>query len=258
MCLVAIAWKSNPRLPLVLIANRDELHARPSAPAGFDPAHPDVYGGRDQQAGGGWLMASRRGRLAAVTNVRAGPGQAEMPRSRGDLVRGFAAGSATAARFVDGLSSTAAEYGRFNLLLWDGDALGFATNHPRFEHALVAPGLHAMSNGVFDADWPKATHATRALSAWLDAHDRLADGEAALEPLFAALADTQRAPDALLPDTGVGLALERVLSPAFVLDPRYGTRCSSIVMVADDGEVVFAERRYDPRGRASGSSFVRL
>ena len=258
MCLVAIAWNTQPRLPLVLIANRDELHARPAAAAGFDPEHADLYGGRDLLAGGGWLMASRRGRLAAVTNVRAGIGQAAMPRSRGDLVRGFAAGSTTAARFADDLSGIAAGYGRFNLLLWDGDDLRFATNHPAFAAAAVAPGLHAMSNGAFDADWPKATHATRALAAWLDAHDRLPAEAAALEPLFGALADTERAPDALLPDTGVGMELERTLSPAFILDPRYGTRCSSIVMVADDGAMVFAERRFDARGERTGTSCVRL
>ena len=80
MCLVAIAWKTQPRLPLVLIANRDELHARPAAAAGFDPDHADVYGGRDLVQGGGWLQASTRGRLAAVTNVRDGLAAEAAPR----------------------------------------------------------------------------------------------------------------------------------------------------------------------------------
>ena len=74
MCLVAVAWRTHPRWPLALIANRDELHVRPAAPAGFDPDAPDVYGGRDLVQGGGWLQVSAHGRLAALTNVRDGRG----------------------------------------------------------------------------------------------------------------------------------------------------------------------------------------
>jgi uncharacterized protein with NRDE domain len=72
MCLIAVAWQAHPRYRLALIANRDEFHDRPAAPAAHDPHRPDIYGGRDLQAGGSWLLASTRGRLAAVTNVRAG------------------------------------------------------------------------------------------------------------------------------------------------------------------------------------------
>lgn len=258
MCLIAFAWKSHPRLPLVLAANRDELHARPAAAADYLREHPGVYGGRDLQAGGGWLMSSRKGRLAAVTNVRAGPGADPKPRSRGDLVRGFAAGAATAGDFARALAATAMEHGRFNLLLWDGSDLHFATNHPAFATAPVVPGLHAMSNGAFDARWPKATHATRALQAWLDAHEPADATPAGIEPLFAALADRERAPDELLPDTGVGIELERALSPAFIRDPVYGTRCSSVVMVDADGGIAFAERRFDAQGITTGTSFQRL
>ena len=83
MCLIAVAWRAHPRWPLALIANRDELHARPTAEAGFDPEAPEVYGGRDLVQGGGWLQASTRGRLAAVTNVRDGLASEAAPRSRG-------------------------------------------------------------------------------------------------------------------------------------------------------------------------------
>jgi uncharacterized protein with NRDE domain len=246
MCLIAVAWKAHPRFQLALIANRDEFHARPAAPAGFDPEFPDVYGGRDLQAGGSWLLASTRGRLAAVTNVRVGRNPNAAPRSRGALVRAFAAGGQSAAGFAAALAPTAAEYGRFNLLLWDGDTLEFASNHPSFVRLPVTPGLHAMSNGAFDAPWPKSGHATRALAAWLEspASTGAIDG-ATLAPLFDALADTTPAPDAALPDTGVGLELERALSPPFVSGDRYGTRCSMVVLAGEAG-IVFAERRFGP------------
>jgi uncharacterized protein with NRDE domain len=259
MCLIAIAWRTHSRYPLAVIANRDEYHARPAAPASFDPEASKVYGGRDLLQGGSWLQVSTRGRLATVTNVRAGLASAGSPRSRGWLVRDFVRGNLGAMDSASALERSATDYGRFNLLLWDGSALAFASNYPRPTHSLVSPGLHAMSNGAFDAPWPKSGRATQALGAWLASADGEAVdvGPAALAPLFDALADTTAAPDDLLPDTGVGLALERTLSPPFVSGERYGTRCSSVVLVGHD-HVVFAEKRFGPNAASAGESLVTL
>jgi uncharacterized protein with NRDE domain len=258
MCLIAVAWKHHPRYELALIANRDELHARPTAAAGPDPEQPTVYGGRDLQAGGSWLQASTPGRLAAVTNVRVGRNPEAAPRSRGALVRDFVRGDSSSVAFAARLAPIAIEHGLYNLLTWDGDALVFATNHPKVESRPVCPGVHAMSNGAFDAAWPKSGHATRALKGWLEspASSREVDASA-LEPLFSALADTLPAPDAALPDTGVGIEMERWLSPPFVRGERYGTRCSTVVLV-DADSIAFSERRYGPNGVPQGESFVRL
>lgn len=258
MCLIAVAWRAHPRYRLAVIANRDESHARPAAAAGPDADFPDVHGGRDLAAGGGWLMVSTRGRLAAVTNVRAGAMPDAAPRSRGHLVRDFVRADLPAAEAVAALAPVAGEYGRFNLLLWDGGTLAFASNHPRFTMHPIAPGLHAMSNGAFDATWPKSGHAARALSAWLEADrgDR-GRGIPSLAPLFDALADVTPAPDEALPETGVGLALERALSPPFVRGQDYGTRCSTVVLV-DDAGIVFAERRFGPDAEPLGESVFRL
>ena len=259
MCLIAFAWRSHRRYPLVLIANRDEFHARPSAAADFDPEAPEAYGGRDQVAGGGWLQVSTRGRLAAVTNVRTGPAPPKKPRSRGWLVRDFVRGDGNALDFAAATERTAGEHGAFNLLLWDGPELMFASNHPHPNHRPISPGLHAMSNGAFDAPWPKSGHATRALESWLASPPGAMHeiDRAALARLFDALADTTVAPDALLPDTGVGMSLERALSPPFVAGETYGTRCSSVVLVGDD-HCVFAERRFGPNAVPTGESFVTL
>lgn len=258
MCLIAVAWQAHPRFGLALIANRDEFHARPAAAADFDPQFADVYGGRDLREGGSWLLASTRGRLAAVTNVRVGRDPEAKPRSRGALVRGFATGNGSAHAHAEAIAAEAADYGRFNLLLWDGTELRFASNHPSFVTLPVTPGVHAMSNGAFDAPWPKSGHATRALSAWLRSPAAAGDIDAdALAPLFAALADTTAAPDAALPDTGVGLELERALSPPFVRGERYGTRCSTVVL-ADGRRIVFAERRFGPGGVPCGTGAVTL
>lgn len=259
MCLIAFAWRSHARYPLVLIANRDELHARPAAPADFDPEDSRIYGGRDLVEGGSWLQASTRGRLAAVTNVRAELQPPKRLRSRGWLVRDFVRGDGGASDYAATTEATAGEYGAFNLLLWDGDALTFATNHPDPACETLSPGLHAMSNGALDAPWPKSGHATRALAAWLASANGGSDSidSAALSPLFEALADTTVAPDSMLPETGVGLELERVLSPPFVKGERYGTRCSSVVLVGRE-HVLFAERRFGPNALPAGNSFARL
>ena len=258
MCLIAVAWQAHPRHRLALIANRDEFHGRPALPAARDPQRPDIHGGRDLQAGGSWLLASTHGRLAAVTNVRAGPQGESAPRSRGALVQGFVESTDSAAEFLDALAPVAAEHGRYNLLAWDGAHLQFASNHPHHVTHAVAPGLHAMSNGAFDARWPKSGHATRALETWLASPVSLGgiDG-AALAPLFDALADTTPAPDAALPDTGVGLELERILSPPFVRGARYGTRCSTVVLV-DADSIIFVERSFGPEAQPLGESWAAL
>jgi len=259
MCLIAVAWRQHRRYPLALIANRDESHARPAAAAGFDPDAADVYGGRDLSKGGSWLQVSRRGRLATVTNVRAGLGGESPPRSRGWLVRDFVRGESGAIDGAATLERTASEYGRYNLLLCDGAVLAFASNHPRPMHSVVAPGLHAMSNGAFDAPWPKSGRASQALENWLASVGNGTDeiDSAALAPLYAALADTSTAPDHFLPDTGVGIELERRLSPLFVSGERYGTRCSSVVLAGRD-HILFGERRFGPNAAFLGESLVRL
>src|SRR5690606_28215795 len=158
----------------------------------------------------------------------------------------FVRGESPAGASLLSLGPLAGEFGRFNLLAWDGDDLVFASNHPGFASFAVEPGLHAMSNGAFDAPWPKSAHATQALEAWLHSPSAASTGMPgidALAPLLDALADVHVAPDECLPDTGVGLELERMLSPAFVRDARYGTRCSSVVLVGEDA-IVFAERRF--------------
>ncbi|MCF7223110.1 NRDE family protein [Marilutibacter chinensis] len=256
MCLIAVAWQAHPRYRLALIANRDEFHERPTAAAGPDPVDPDLYGGRDLLQGGSWLMVSARRRLAAVTNVRTGPAPATAPRSRGRLVREFAATRMPVDGWLARLSIEAQDYGRFNLMIWDGETLGFASNHPAFVRADVTSGLHAMSNGAFDAPWPKSGHATRALQEWLDgplALSRERHDADSLMPLLDALAETTPAPDGQLPDTGVGLELERMLSPAFVSGDRYGTRCSTVVLVEDDA-ITFFERRFGPNGKRLGDT----
>ena len=251
MCLIALAWRCHSLYDLVLIANRDEAHARPAMAAARWPESPGIFGGRDLEKGGGWLLASDAGRWAAVTNVRRGRPNDTAPRSRGDLVADFVRGGDSCERFLATLESEAGEYGRFNLLLGAGTEAFYASNVPTFRQRALAAGVHAVSNADLDTVWPKTRKAEAALADWL--HTEATSDEADTTPLFLALADTRRADDDELPDTGIGLELERELSAAFIRLPGYGTRASSLLL-AGGGRGRLIERRFDGSGSVSGQS----
>lgn len=249
MCLLAFAYHASPhhRSPLVLMGNRDEFHARPTAPLAVWPESGGIVGGRDLQAGGGWL-AVRGQRLAAVTNVRESPLRAA-PQSRGALLAPFLSSTAIAADYASTLMAAASNYGAFNLLLFDGQQLVWASNRPTPRWQPVLPGVYGLSNAALDTPWPKLLAVRSALNDWLSA-----GGDAT--PLFTALSNPAPYPDDQLPDTGVGLAMERVLSPAFIHGPRYGTRASSLVVLGAAG--FFEEHRYGPNGLAQGQTRMAL
>lgn len=253
MCLIAFAWRVHPRYPLILVANRDEFHERPSAPLAEWPDAPGVYGGRDLRAGGGWLALDRRGRLAAVTNVREPQTPAAGLRSRGALVSQYLLGTAGATAAAGTLHAEAARFGAFNLLLFDGLELSYSGNRPAPHWRPVPAGVHGLSNASLDSPWPKSLRLCAALERWL----ALGEGAGAhsLEPLFAALADRSPAEDGQLPDTGIGREAERVLAPPFIAGSRYGTRCSSLILIGAEGWR-FEERRFGPDGLALGSTVL--
>ena len=64
--------------------------------------------------------------------------------------------------------------------------------------------------------------------------------------LFRTLALRDPAPDDRLPDTGVGMEAERMLSSLFISSVAYGTRASTVLRIRRDGRVFFTERTIDP------------
>lgn len=236
-------------MPLVMVANRDEFHARPTAAATSWPDAPEVFGGRDLSGGGGWLAVNATARrLAAVTNVRRMVPPDPSAPSRGQLVAGFLTSEAGINNYLAQLAPEAERYAGFNLLLWEGETLRFASNHPGFEEQALTPGVHVVSNASLDTPWPKSCRLRDALQTWID------KGTDDAEPLFTALGDRQPAPDADLPDTGVGFDLEKMLSAPFIVSPGYGTRASTIVIVQTSGAIDFIERRFDAEGQPTGET----
>lgn len=247
MCLILFGFRAHRQFPLVVAANRDEHHDRPAAPAGFWDDHPDIYGGRDLEKGGTWMGLHTSGRFSAITNFRAGKPGPAAPRSRGELVSGFLAGEAGAADYLRAASARDGEYNPYSLLAGDPDALYFHSN--RMPGPLtVTPGIHGLSNHLLDTPWPKVVAGINAMASALAGDDP--DSISAL--LFAMLADREAAPEAQLPDTGIGSQRERELSPPFIAGDRYGTRTSTVLLVSRSGEVFFHEKRFGPGGDPAG------
>ena len=245
VCVLAFAWRAHPRWQLVVAGNRDELHARPAAPLArwHRPAH--VLAGRDLQSGGSWLGISERGRFAVVTNLR-GYGEPDPERaSRGALVADALSGSG---RYAELQGSVLAEFNPFNLILADRRQAVFASNRPEQMISLLAPGIYGLSNGALDEPWPKTMRLKERLLEWIVG--------TAWQPEI--LLDDLR--DESLPDVGIrpaspsDVAQEPPLSPIFIRNPVYGTRCSTVVTVDDLGQGLIIERRYSPAGEGVGET----
>ena len=248
MCLLLLALRTVPDRTWLLLGNRDEFHARATAPAAGWDDMPDVFGGRDLVAGGSWLAVHRNGRFAAVTNVRT-PGAPPAPRSRGELVVGFVGGTAPAQRYAATIAARRAEYGPFNLVVGDAGSAWFVSSIDGVPRAL-ADGVHAFSNGSLDDEWPKM----RRLRAGFEAMRQRGKWEDSA--FLDLLADSAQPDDAELPDTGIDLALERRLAPIFIRGADYGTRASTLAYARDGGGLVLHERRFGPDGVPAGESRV--
>jgi len=246
MCLIVFAWRPGHAQPLVVAANRDEFYARPTKPlAQWDEA-PHVFAGRDLQAGGTWLGVGANGRFAALTNIRE-PHQPPGRHSRGELVSDFLSGNKPIADYFDDVGRRRLSYAGFNLLLGDRDQLWHFNSKELVPQPLSA-GLYGLSNAGLDTPWPKLLRAKAALAEVLsDPHP---------QALLALLEDAQPAQFSELPDTGVGLATEKLLSSVFIASPNYGTRASTALIVNADGSRVMVEHSFGPLGGRLGE--VRL
>lgn len=238
MCLILFAWKMDENFPLVLAANRDEFYDRPSAPAAFWEEAPDLLAGRDLREGGTWLGVTTEGRLAALTNYRDPASLKIGAPSRGRLVSDYLRSREIPEAYLRRIAPDADRFNGFNLIVGDPDDLFCYSNRGILER--LGPGIYGLSNRLLDTPWPKVEQGKTALSALLEDKNGLST-----ERLFALLADRTRPPDARLPDTGVGLEWERVLSPLFIESPVYGTRSSTVLLIDRKGEVNFAERVFN-------------
>ncbi len=253
MCLMAWKWQPGSTTPLVLIANRDEFYARPALPLHWwtkaeNGTH--ILAGKDLQQGGTWLGVSRSGRLAALTNYRAPDMQREDAPSRGTLVADFLQSQVSAADYLQQLLPRTQDYNPFNLLVFDGLALmGLESRRKKVLH--LPAGMGALSNADFQTPWPKLVALQQRLQTQLESASAVDDHP----QLLTLLHDRTLAPDASLPETGVPLAWERVLSAIFVTAPGYGTRACSSISVHQN-HIAFSEQSFNASGLMGSVSEV--
>lgn len=250
MCLINFHWQEHERYPLIVAANRDEFYERPTAAAHFWSDYPFLLAGRDLLQRGTWLGITKSGRFAALTNYR-DPSMVKdkQMKSRGELVTNFLTSQLQPRNYLDMVHNQRHHYTGFNLLVGSMDTLFYYNNIEQIIRK-VAPGTHGLSNRFLNTPWPKVTKGKQHLQAYIKKQDMI-DAHV----LFNILTDAEQAADEDLPETGVGLTLEKQLSPLFIQTPTYGTRSSTVLLVDHSGHVTFIERTYEQGGHSTENTF---
>ncbi|MCR9105253.1 MAG: NRDE family protein [Gammaproteobacteria bacterium] len=245
MCLIIFAHQVSAQFPLVVAANRDEFHERPTAPSAFWQEHPQVLAGRDLELGGTWLGTTRTGRFAAVTNFRDPDRTAPAPCSRGALPLDFLLGTASPQRYLQAVAQRAHQYAGFNLLVGTGDALWYLSNSPGEQPQPLAPGIYGLSNARLDTPWPKAEKGKAKLMQLMDA------AELSHESLAEVVADQALAERSAADAAPVISQMDHLLSGQFIVGPHYGTRCTTTLWKTAQSQLHWQELSFDAEGQAS-------
>jgi len=250
MCLILLALQQHPSYKLILAANRDEYYDRPSAPPAFWNEAPGLLAGRDLRSGGTWLGITKKGRIAAITNYRDPSSTKRKAPSRGWLVRDFLVGSEGTMEYLGKVRQEGGKFNGFNLLVGARDELYWYSNRSG-EIAKLSPGLHGISNRLLDTPWPKVIRGTQGISQILGKN-----AEISTEILFDLLQDRTQASEEILPDTGVGIEWERILSSVFIVSPTYGTRSSTLILIDKKDQVTFIDRTFNSHRQPISSKFT--
>ena len=258
MCLAVLAINAHPDWPLIVAANRDEYHARPTQAMHPWSENPDWLAGKDLLAGGTWLGVTTSGRFALLTNVRDPAHHQHHAPSRGALITDFLGSQHSTSQHLDTLAQTANQYNGFNLIAQQSDGqIWHASNYQTpFAHPMPA-GIHGISNALLNTPWPKTERTTEALKTYLaPTASATATTPITADELYEALLeimrDTTPIDDALLPSTGISLPRERLLATPFIVSPYYGTRCSTFLMRHRNGHQWVQEDSYDATGTRIG------
>lgn len=236
MCLVAISWKNHSEYPLIISANRDEFFTRPTGrmhrwESGF-------YAGKDLRSGGTWLGFHPNGRWALLTNYRDFLRQQNPTISRGKLVEDFLTSQEAPQSYLEKIKRNRDLYDGFNLMVSEGDQLFYYSNFGE-EIEEIPPGIHALSNGLINAPWPKAELAKLQLGQETGLN-------VSLDSLLKILKSEQKSPIQDLPSTGIPEEMEIALSSQLIrLNENYGTVSSTAVLRHRFGLTQLKERTFD-------------
>lgn len=239
MCLVNFHFQNHPKYKLIVVANRDEFYERPTKPAHYWEDEPNILAGRDLLQMGTWLGISKKGRFAAITNYR-DPSLPETGRySRGEIIRHFLTNGTEPDIFMEELIKERENYGGYNVILGDPNGL-YHYNNVLDESKDINAGTHSLSNHSLNTPWPKVVKGRARLNEYIQTNQE----EVSIDMLFNLVTDRSTADDEELPHTGVGVEMERLLSPMFIKIPNYGTRSSTVLLVDKEDRVTFVERTF--------------
>ena len=248
MCLILFSVAQHSRYPLIIAANRDEAFKRPTAALTFWSDAPNIAAGRDLDGGGTWLGITREGRWAALTNYRQAGSYRHGAPSRGLLVSEYLLSSSDPQEYIEAVQANGAQYNGFNLLIGKGTEVYYFSNRA-VGAQLVPAGSHGLSNHLLNTPWPKVSIGRAVLNTLPDL-----EPPALTDVLLQTLHSRTVPQDADLPDTGVGIPGERILSPVFIASESYGTRSSTVILVDHNGAVSITEQSFGPLGSPLGSS----
>jgi uncharacterized protein with NRDE domain len=238
MCTLIAIKGLNPRYPLVIAANRDELYARPTEAPRVLRERPRALAGVDVEKGGTWLGANEHGVFVGLTNQRTHEAAAPRPASRGRVVlEALAAREASAIdALLDELDPSLFE--GFNLMYGDARTLSVAYARPEraeIERVALKEGVWALANDVLGSpEFPKTARAVELVAPHAAARE--------WAPLAGALTQALGDHDlpASLPDPPAGSRFDRALLGALqalcIHTPHYGTR-SATVLALEPGRV---------------------
>lgn len=238
MCLLFISYKLTPGYKIILAANRDEFVSRPTAPLDFIDDSKTILTGKDLEGGGTWLGINKQESFAALTNFREHQTMSSDAPSRGELIIDYLQSEKTGKECLEKISNNAKLYNGFNLIVGDTKGLYYYSNRGGTQ-AELSPGFYGLCNHYLDSDWPKVARGKNLLYPHMVQTENLIS-----EDIFNVLLDTERPDDRKLPDTGVGLEWERLLSSIFIDSTGYGTRSSAIITIDYNSRIDFFEKTY--------------
>ena len=253
MCLVIFAFDPDGERPLAVAANRDEFHARPTAPAAFWPEAPGLLAGRDLEAGGTWMGVTRNGRFAAITNYRDPDRTVPAPRSRGALPLDFLLGEDSPTAYAHRVMPLARQYAGYNLLIGSGRELWYLCNTGGGEARPLPAGTYGLSNARLDTPWPKVVRGKAALE------NLLADDKPLTHNTLAAVVgDRTLADKDTLAQQGLNGEMDELLSAQFIMTPAYGTRSRTTFWRDAQGTGHWREQCFNAQGELTGTQDMQL
>lgn len=245
MCLVTFILDEHPDYPLILIANRDEMHNRPAAPIHEWEDHPGVTAGVDLKEYGTWLGYTKEGKFITVLNhpfVDWTP-TIEPPRSRGKLLRDYLTKDFSMEEFKTYLHENRRAYNGYHLLFGTFDDLNYYSNvQDTFQ--TFEPGIHCLANTFDDLSKHRKERSADLLSQYVESKS----GELDLEELTTILLDKQFTekledfPKELDPN------LAKRQTAIFIQGEEFGTVATTAILVDKEGKVSVREVKYDQNG----------